>query len=152
LDFYGVTWQYEPVEFVLERNRRGEPAAAFRPDFYLPAYDLFIEVTTLNQKLVTKKNGKVRRLLELYPEVNIKVLYQRDYFALLVKFGLEGPSQLGDVSVEGGDRSPLPFEVEPGRSAPAGPAGARTDGPQLSTRRPEFRWPSEWPAQRPKAG
>jgi hypothetical protein len=67
---------------------------AFTPDFYLPAYDLYIEITTLNQKLVTKKNRKARRLRELHPEVQIKVLYQRDYLHLLVKYGLEPPSQL----------------------------------------------------------
>lgn len=97
LDFYDVTWEYEPVEFVLERNRKGEPAAAFRPDFYLPAHDLFIEITTLNQKLVTKKNRKVRRLSELYPQVRVKVLYQRDYLSLLVKYGLEAPDQMPDL-------------------------------------------------------
>jgi hypoxanthine phosphoribosyltransferase len=67
---------------------------AFTPDFYLPAYDLYIEITTLNQKLVTKKNRKARRLKELHPEVNIRVFYQRDYLSLLMKYGLEPPSQL----------------------------------------------------------
>ncbi|MGH9101462.1 MAG: hypothetical protein ACRDYD_00530 [Acidimicrobiales bacterium] len=94
LDFYGISWEYEPVEFVLERDRDGEPVAAFRPDFYLPEHDLYIEITTLSQKLVTKKNRKVRRLGELHPEVQVKLLYQRDYLALLVKYGLEQPSQL----------------------------------------------------------
>jgi hypothetical protein len=96
LDFYGIAWDYEPTEFTLEWNRDGEPTQAFRPDFYLPAYDLYIEITTLNQKLVTKKNRKVRRLRELHPHINIKILYQRDYLNLLVKFGLEPPSQLVD--------------------------------------------------------
>lgn len=86
-------WQYEPTEFILEWDAAGEPALAFRPDFHLPAYDLFIEITTLNQKLVTKKNRKVRRLRELHPEINIRVFYQRDYLNLLVKYGLEPPSQ-----------------------------------------------------------
>jgi hypoxanthine phosphoribosyltransferase len=81
---------------VLERDREGNPAQAFSPDFYLPTYDLFIEITTLNQKLVTKKNRKARRLVELHPEIKIKVLYQRDYLQLLVKYGLEPPSQLAD--------------------------------------------------------
>lgn len=99
LDFYGIAWQYEPVEFVLERNRRGEPVVAFRPDFYLPAYDLFIEITTLNQKLVTKKNRKLRRLRELYPGVRIKILYQRDYLALLEKYGLDPPEQMSAASL-----------------------------------------------------
>lgn len=60
----------------------------FTPDFYLPQFDTYIEVTTMNQKLVTKKNRKVRRLRELYPDVKIKIFYQRDYVALLSKYGL----------------------------------------------------------------
>jgi DNA-binding transcriptional MerR regulator len=96
LDFYNIEWQYEPRTFTLEHDREGRPVQAFTPDFYLPAYDLYIEITTLNQKLVTKKNRKARRLVELHPEVQIKVLYQRDYLNLLVKYGLEAPSQLAD--------------------------------------------------------
>jgi len=103
LDFYAIAWEYEPRTFVLERDRDGNPVQAFSPDFYLPAYDVYIEITTLNQKLVTKKNRKARRVQELYPDVRVKVLYQRDYLHLLVKYGLEPPSQLvndGLVSVE----------------------------------------------------
>ena len=51
----------------------------FTPDFFLPEFDLYIEITTLNQKLVTKKNRKVRRLRERYPEITCKIFYQRDY-------------------------------------------------------------------------
>ena len=94
LDFYGIAWDYEPRTFTLERDNAGNPVQAFTPDFYLPAYDLFIEITTLNQKLVTKKNRKARRLRELHPDIAIRVLYQRDYLHLLVKYGLEEPSQL----------------------------------------------------------
>jgi hypoxanthine phosphoribosyltransferase len=89
LDFYGIAWQYEPTEFVLAWDAEGRPSQAFRPDFYLADYDLYIELTTLNQRLVTKKNRKVRRLRELHPEVNVKILYQRDYLNLLMKFGLQ---------------------------------------------------------------
>jgi len=89
-----VAWEYEPRTFTLETDRAGNPVQAFTPDFYLPAYDLFIEITTLNQKLVTKKNRKARRLREQHPEIDIKVLYQRDYLHLLVKYGLEPPSQM----------------------------------------------------------
>jgi hypothetical protein len=92
LDFYGVRWEYEPVQFVLDWHPDGTPRAAFRPDFFLPDHGCFIELTTLNQKLVTKKNAKVRRLRELYPTVDIKLLYQRDYLALLAKHGLPRPS------------------------------------------------------------
>ena len=92
LDFYGVRWEYEPVEFMLEWHADGSPRTAFRPDFYLPDHDCFIELTTLNQKLVTRKNAKVRRLRELYPGIEVKLLYQRDYEALLGKYGFTRPS------------------------------------------------------------
>jgi hypothetical protein len=103
LDFYGVAWEYEPTEFILEWDAAGRPVQAFRPDFYLPTYDLYIEITTLNQRLVTKKNRKVRRLRELHPEVEVKILYQRDYLNLLVKFGLEDPLVLGEIEGSGGE-------------------------------------------------
>jgi len=85
LDFYGVAWEYEPVEFVLSWDEEGRPASGFRPDFYLPEHDLFLELTTLRQDLVTKKNGKVRRLCELYPDLKIRMLYRRDCARLELK-------------------------------------------------------------------
>lgn len=39
----------------------------------------------------------MRRLRELHPEINIRVFYQRDYLNLLVKYGLEPPSQDRDL-------------------------------------------------------
>ena len=72
---------------------------AFTPDFYLPDLDLFIELTTMKQSLVTKKNRKVRLLREIYPEVNIKILYERDYKNLIWKYGLGN----GDQSEANGD-------------------------------------------------
>ena len=108
LDFYGIAWDYEPRTFTLESDRDGRPVQAFTPDFYLPAYDLYIEITTLNQKLVTKKNKKARRLREQYPDVEIRVLYQRDYLHLLVKYGLEPPSQLVEANAVG-ETPPLDF-------------------------------------------
>ena len=93
-DFYGVAWEYEPRTFVLDVDEAtGSVTRAFAPDFYLPAQDLFIEITTLRQELVTKKNAKLRRLRELHPEVNVQVIYQRDYLGLLAKYGLEEPEQ-----------------------------------------------------------
>lgn len=93
LDFYGVAWEYEPRTFELDHDAQGQVTRAFTPDFYLPAHDLYIEVTTLRQGLVTKKNGKLRRLQELHPELNVKVLYQRDYVGLIAKYGLDAPEQ-----------------------------------------------------------
>ncbi len=86
---------------------------AFTPDFFLPAYNLYIEITTLNQKLVTKKNRKARRLQELHPEVQVKVLYQRDYLHLLVKYGLEPPEQLASAASD----APARLDLRPARRA-----------------------------------
>jgi hypoxanthine phosphoribosyltransferase len=88
LDFYGVAWEYEPTSFPLEWDAKGNVISWFTPDFYLPDFDLYIELTTMSQKLVTKKNRKVRRLKELHPEINVKVLYQKDFRRLLQRFGI----------------------------------------------------------------
>jgi hypoxanthine phosphoribosyltransferase len=65
---------------------------AFTPDFYLPEQDLYIEVTTMKQSLVTKKNRKMRRLRELYPGVRIKMLYRRDIEDLADRYDLARPA------------------------------------------------------------
>ncbi len=98
LDFYGVAWEYEPVEFAIDWDEHGRPTAAFRPDFWLPGPGLFVELTTLNQRLVTKKNGKIRRVAALYPDVRITVLYQRDTLALLAKYGLAGGGRRAEAA------------------------------------------------------
>lgn len=82
LDFYGIAWEYEPVTFVLETDDDGRVSEAFRPDFYLPELNLFLEVTTMRQELVTKKNRKVRKLRQRYPDVNVRLFYRRDIEAL----------------------------------------------------------------------
>jgi hypothetical protein len=92
LDFYEIAWDYEPTSFDIDWDREGNVLQRFTPDFYLPEFDLYIEITTLNQRLVTKKNRKVRRLRERYPEINCKIFYQRDYLSLVTKYGLEDTS------------------------------------------------------------
>jgi hypothetical protein len=89
LDFYGVEWRYEPRTFVLGEDAEGNPTVAFSPDFYLPQLDLYIELTTLKQRLVTKKNRKLRVLRERYPGVNVMILYRRDWQNLAVKYGMD---------------------------------------------------------------
>src|SRR2546426_2657692 len=88
MDFYRIRWQYEPKTFPIEWGDNHNVVKAFTPDFYLPDLDLFIELTTMNQSLVTKKTRQVRLLRELYPDVNIKILYERDYKNLIWKYGL----------------------------------------------------------------
>jgi hypothetical protein len=87
LDFYAVRWEYEPHTFPILWNLDGDVVESFAPDFYLPDLDLYLEMTTLRQKLVRKKNRKLRRLKELYPDLNIKLFYARDFRALMLKYG-----------------------------------------------------------------
>src|SRR3954463_14665743 len=87
LDFYAVRWEYEPHTFPILWNLEGEVVESFAPDFYLPDLDLYLEMTTLKQRLVRKKNRKLRRLRELYPDVRIKLFYARDFRMLMLKYG-----------------------------------------------------------------
>ena len=88
LTLYGVSWRYEPVEFPLAWDECGRAVRGFRPDFYLPAQQLFVELTVSDQRLVTKKNQKVRAFRTLYPELKLVVVYQRDFIALLTRHDL----------------------------------------------------------------
>ena len=88
LDFYRIAWEYEPRSFPVQYDRDGNVHEAFTPDFYLPELDLYVELTTMKQSLVTKKNRKVRLLRELYPHLNIQVFYQKDFENLVFKYGL----------------------------------------------------------------
>jgi hypoxanthine phosphoribosyltransferase len=87
LDFYAVRWEYEPHTFPILWNIDGDVVESFSPDFYLPDLDLYLEMTTLRQRLVRKKNRKLRRLRELYPDLNVKLFYARDFRALMLKYG-----------------------------------------------------------------
>lgn len=89
LDIYDVRWEYEPVEFAISWAEDGSANAGFRPDFWLPDLQCFVELTTADQRLVTRKNSKVRRMRELYPELEVVVVYQRDFLALLDRNGLD---------------------------------------------------------------
>jgi len=119
LDFYAVRWEYEPHTFPILWNLEGDVLESFAPDFYLSDLDLYVELTTLKQRLVRKKNRKLRRLRELYPDVRIKLFYARDFRALMLKYGKLG---LADAL------SGAPGQVVPTRpgEAPPGlpPSGA----------------------------
>lgn len=87
LDFYSIHWEYEPRSFPLEWDAQGRPTQSFTPDFYLPDYDLFLEVTTVRPSLINRKNRKIRKLREHYPHINIKLLTLKDVEALFMKYG-----------------------------------------------------------------
>jgi hypothetical protein len=88
LDFYHARWEYEPTTFPLEWDEEGRVTTAFSPDFYLVDEDLYVELTTMKQRLVTQKNRKLRLLGELYPGVKCKLIYRRDVANLAIKYGL----------------------------------------------------------------
>ena len=87
-DYYGIPWEYEPRTFVLEEDAEGRVTEAFTPDFYLPDQDLYIELTVMKQSLVTRKNRKLRKLRRLYPDVRIKLFYERDFERIASRYGL----------------------------------------------------------------
>ena len=133
LDFYRIRWEYEPHTFPILWNLEGMVVESFSPDFWLPDLDLYLEMTTLRQKLVRKKNRKLRRIRELYPDIRVKLFYARDFRQLMLKFGrlalvdaLSGTS--GQVISERGrdligDRAPVgPTNDDPSTRQPGGPA------------------------------
>ena len=139
LDFYAVRWEYEPHTFPILWNLDGEVVESFAPDFYLPDLDLYLEMTTLRQKLVRKKNRKLRRLRELYPDLNVKLFYARDFRALMLKYGrlalVDGLSgTLGHVAAPHGvvlsAESAIPAEV-----GAAAPTNSGSERPTPSGRR-----------------
>jgi len=117
LDFYEVRWSYEPETFPIGWNLDGDVVESFSPDFYLPDLDLYVELTTLKQKLVRKKNRKLRRLRELYPDIRIKLFYARDFRMLLLKFGRM--ALVDELTGTTGQATPPRLAEGPGTAEPA---------------------------------
>ena len=89
LDYYGIRWDYEPRTFTLTEDDQGNVTNAFAPDFYLPDEDLYVELTTMRPKLITRKNRKIRLLKELYPDINVKLLKRQDLRDLMIEYGFD---------------------------------------------------------------
>jgi len=90
LDMYNIEWMYEPKTFPIEWDEEGNIKMAFSPDFYLPKFNLYLELTIMDQKYVTKKNKKARKVMELYPGTNVRIVYKKDFQELaerLKQFG-----------------------------------------------------------------
>jgi hypothetical protein len=122
LDFYEVRWEYEPHVFPILWNLDGLVVESFSPDFWLPDLELYIEMTTLKQSLVRKKNRKLRRLRELYPAVRIKLFYGRDFRALMLKYGKHG--LIGAMSGTPGQSTPPRLLVSVGQGEIGAPTAA----------------------------
>lgn len=98
LDMYGIEWEYEPRTFPVQWDAEGNVTLAISPDFYLVKYDTYIEITTMEQKYVTTKNKKVKRLRELYPGININIVYKKDFHSLMKRFGFTGTDKIDDFN------------------------------------------------------
>lgn len=98
LDMYGIEWEYEPRTFPVQWDAEGNVKMAFSPDFYLVKFDTYIEITTMEQKYVTTKNKKVKRLRELYPGININIVYKKDFHSLLKRFGFSGEEEVNEFN------------------------------------------------------
>jgi len=83
LTHYRVRWSYEPTTFPIRWDEDDRAVEFMTPDFYLPDHRLYVELTTMRQRLVTRKHRKVRLLRALYPNIRIKILYRRDYLRLV---------------------------------------------------------------------
>ena len=125
LDFYGVAWRYEPDVFPISWNADGAVTESFAPDFYLPEIGLYLELTTLKQSLVRKKNRKLRWMRQLYPEIRVKLFYARDFRALMVKY--RRLDFLTDVTAA--NEAYAHTGAGPGSSAAAVPSGVAASRP-----------------------
>jgi hypothetical protein len=124
LDFYEVRWEYEPHVFPVLWNLDGDVTESFAPDFWLPDLGLYLEITTLRQRLVRRKNRKLRRVRELYPDLRVKLFYARDFRALMLKYGkLELAAELSGTV---GQVPPVRLRAR-AREAPATPPSATID-------------------------
>lgn len=98
LSMYGIEWEYEPKTFPVRWDAEGNVTMAISPDFYLPRFNTYIEITTMDQKYVTTKNKKVKLLKELYPDVNINIVYKKDFYSLLERFGFSGGDEINEFN------------------------------------------------------
>lgn len=97
LDRHGIRWLYEPHRFALGDEEH--PDRAFTPDFYLPDYDFYFELTVMKQELTTRKNKKIRLMHEQYPEIRVRLLYRRDLARIAEREGFELPEVGSPVEI-----------------------------------------------------
>ena len=93
---HGISWQYEPHTFVLERNPDGSAHEAFTPDFYLPELDLYLECTVMRQSLTRRKQRKARKAREL--GVAVEILFRRDLARLARRWEPDALGRAGGAS------------------------------------------------------
>lgn len=73
-DFFekcGVHFEYEPHLFELGPNR------GFKPDFWFPVSDTYIEVTMTRH--INRKNKKLKQAREMYPDKTFMMLTRHEH-------------------------------------------------------------------------
>jgi hypoxanthine phosphoribosyltransferase len=136
LTFYRIRWLYEPTSFVLRNGDDGRPVESFTPDFFLPDHRQYIELTTMRQALVTRKNRKLRQVRELYPGVNIQLLYRRDVERLFRSYhdcwSEVDPAQNGKLIVDSNEVERRIGEIAAEIAATGNPSSGSSSGRPLS--------------------
>jgi hypothetical protein len=84
LNFYEIEWQYEPTMFILRTDEEGMIRKGFTPDFYIPEYDVYVEITVMGKP--QKKRKKIAETNNLYPDVNIILMNRSDMEGLRKKY------------------------------------------------------------------
>jgi len=84
LNFYNLEWHYEPTMFVIRTDEDGVVRRGFTPDFYIPEYDTYVEITVMQK--AAKKRRKINNTLEIYPELNIILINRQDMEDLRVRY------------------------------------------------------------------
>tara|TARA_B100001564_G_scaffold181707_1_gene152606 strand:- start:596 stop:928 length:333 start_codon:yes stop_codon:yes gene_type:complete len=82
LDLFSIDWIYEPTSFPLKWGS-GSIKMMFTPDFYLPQLDIYVEITTMNQNLITKKQKKIKLAKRLYPQYKFKLINESQFYNFL---------------------------------------------------------------------
>jgi hypothetical protein len=76
---HSIPWEYEShlITFALD-PKIGVADAGFNPDFYLPEWDIYVELTGGGAASMRKKRSKIRRAVDLYPYLRIRLLDEGD--------------------------------------------------------------------------
>lgn len=75
-NYLGIRWVYQPRTFDLDSQN-------YTPDFYLPEYNVYIEVKNFLWKYSKIRDKKFRKL---YPTINLILLLKKDYLKFEKKY------------------------------------------------------------------
>ena len=74
LNDHRVAWKYKPRTFAVEWDEEGNFVDSFTPDFYLPFFNLFVQLVPRGHLETGPAARKVRLLRWQYPSIRIEYL------------------------------------------------------------------------------